>query len=101
MKLVASGENPFVPGIETDVWAKERDYFHQDGKSALNDFIECRTELVQLLGNLDEQIWKYPARHAIFGPTQLVELAGFVSTHDRTHVHQVVETAKQIERLNL
>jgi hypothetical protein len=96
MQLVAYGENPFVPGIETDVWSKERDYFNQNGKSALADFIEGRTELVQMLAKLDEQSWKFPARHAIFGPTQLVELAGFVSTHDRTHVHQVVETIKQI-----
>jgi FMN phosphatase YigB (HAD superfamily) len=101
MKRVASGENPFVPGIETDVWSVERDYIHQNGSEALTTFINGRTELVQLLEKLDEQSWKLPARHAIFGPTQLVELAGFIATHDRTHLHQTVETIRRNTTLKL
>lgn len=96
MKRVSSGENPFVPGIVTDVWAEERDYYHQDGIEALASFIRARTELVELLDKLDDQSWKLPARHTIFGPTQLVELAAFISTHDRTHVHQASETIKRL-----
>jgi len=96
MQRVSSGENPFVPGIVTDVWAEERDYYHQDGIEALASFIQARTELVALLDRLDEESWKLPARHTIFGPTQLVELTGFISTHDRTHVHQATETIKRL-----
>ena len=95
MKLVASGENPFFAGIVTDVWAEERKYIKEDGITALNAFMEVRSQLVELLGGLDEKSWELPARHAIFGPTQLIELAGFISTHDRTHVHQMFQAVNK------
>ena len=98
MKLVSSGQNPFLAGVVTDIWAEERDYLHQDGLNGLSVFLDTRTELVKLLGKLDEQSWRLPARHTIFGPTQLVELAGFISTHDRTHIHQSFETVRQIKK---
>lgn len=96
MKSVASGENPFFAGIVTDIWAEERKYIREDGIAALNEFIEVRSQLVKLLGDLDEKSWELPARHAIFGPTQLKELAGFISTHDRTHAHQMFQTVKKM-----
>ncbi len=95
-KMVSAGENPFLPGIVTDVWANERGYIDQDGPAALNSFIEVRSELLVLLASLDENGWKTPARHAIFGPTQLLELASFIGTHDRTHIRQVYDTIKRI-----
>jgi FMN phosphatase YigB (HAD superfamily) len=97
MKRIASGENPFLPGVVTDIWADERDYIRQNGPNALASFLDARTELILLLGNLDEKSWSMPARHTIFGPTQLVELAGFISTHDRTHIHQAFETVRRIK----
>ncbi len=99
-KMVSAGENPFLPGIVTDVWANERDYIHQDGYSALNSFVEVRTELLSLLASLDVNGWKMPARHAIFGPTQLLELASFIGTHDRTHIHQVYDTINRVRPAN-
>jgi hypothetical protein len=38
--------------------------------------------------------WSRPARHAIFGPTTLQELAGFMAGHDRAHVQQVWKTIR-------
>jgi FMN phosphatase YigB (HAD superfamily) len=89
---VAAGENPFFAGMVTDIWAEERRYIKENGPQAMNGFMAVRTQLIKLLDSLDENSWKLPARHAIFGPTQLIELAGFTTTHDRTHVHQAFET---------
>ena len=99
LKTISAGENPFLPGIVTDVWADERGYINQNGPAALAAFVAVRTELVKLLGNLDAEGWKMPARHAIFGPTQLIELAGFITTHDRTHIHQLYDTIKRNETI--
>jgi len=41
--------NPFLPGKNTDAWAVERDYAHQDGIQALQDFIYARQELLSLV----------------------------------------------------
>jgi len=81
-------ENPFLPGINTDPWAEERDYLHQDGRAALREFIDGRATLIERLESLSETDWQRQVRHAIFGPTSLKELIGFTVTHDRSHVQQ-------------
>ncbi len=85
---VISEDNPFLPGINADVWAGERNYYDQDGPAALQEFIAVRTQLIAKLEQLPEQDWQRPARHAIFGPTSLQELVGFIATHDRSHIQQ-------------
>jgi len=93
---VIEGSNPFLPGINTDTWAQERNYQAQNGIEALRDFITIRTQLVAQLEALERQDWEKPARHAIFGPTHLTELVGFVAIHDRSHVQQCLATAQNL-----
>jgi FMN phosphatase YigB (HAD superfamily) len=97
IQKVASGSNPFLPGINSDSWTDERSYCEQDGLTALHAFIEARLSLIGCLENLSPQAWKFPARHAIFGPTYLQELVSFMSTHDRSHIQQVVTSATLIK----
>ncbi|MBE0699148.1 MAG: DinB family protein, partial [Anaerolineaceae bacterium] len=84
--------NPFIPGIDTDPWSVERGYRDMDGPAALREYIDIRSQMVKMLGSLDEKNWRNPARHAIFGPTVLAELVSFVTTHDRSHIQQVSAT---------
>ena len=58
------------------------------------EFTAARKQTLALLDGLANE-WSRPARHAIFGPTTLQELVGFVATHDRTHVQQVWKTLPQ------
>lgn len=92
LEKIAKEENPFLPGINTDTWAEERDYFHQDGPTALKEFIEARARLVNRLEALPAAGWQRTARHAVFGPTTLKELITFTVTHDRTHIDQSLKT---------
>jgi FMN phosphatase YigB (HAD superfamily) len=87
-KIIAEN-NPFIQGIDSDPWAQERQYIHQDGQQALAAFIANRKELLVLIANLSSEGWQRPARHAIFGPTHLGELASFVADHDRLHIQQI------------
>ncbi len=89
--------NPFLPGKDTDAWAIERDYAHQDGSKALQDFIHARQELISLLQPLSEATWSKTARHAIFGPTRLDELISIIVHHDQVHIRQVVELLRHFE----
>ncbi|MRS03316.1 hypothetical protein EG832_08855, partial [bacterium] len=82
------GENPFLPGANTDPWVQERNYAAEPGPSALEGFIQSRTILLNLLDGASPADLNQPARHAIFGPTTLKELLGFIATHDRTHIRQ-------------
>ncbi len=89
LKAILDQDNPFIAGQVTDVWASERGYARQDGPAALHDFTAARMQTLVLLGSLEESAWLRPARHAIFGPTILQELAGFMAEHDRVHLRQV------------
>lgn len=83
--------NPFIAGQDTDRWAAERDYPAQDCRDALQAFLDTRIELLRLLNRMSAEDWERPARHAIFGPTRLVELLNIVAGHDRLHVRQVLQ----------
>lgn len=92
LEKVTGEDNPFLAGINTDPWAEERDYRHQDGPGALREFIEVRSRLVERLESLPESGWQRTSRHAIFGPTTVKELVAFIVTHDRTHIEQCIKT---------
>jgi FMN phosphatase YigB (HAD superfamily) len=89
VEKVMQEKNPFLAGVNSDSWTEERNYPNQDGQAALADFIVARSRLIERLERLQEEDWKLPARHAIFGPTNLRELVSFIATHDRSHVQQV------------
>lgn len=81
--------NPFISGVDTDAW-------YADGFPPLSDlhetcsrFLEARRQTVRLLSSLDEDGWKLPARHTIFGPTDLLEITHIMARHDQLHVRQV------------
>jgi FMN phosphatase YigB (HAD superfamily) len=87
--------NPFLAGEETDRWVEERHSIDQDGSSALADFTAARKETIALLDGLQAE-WTRKARHAIFGPTTLQELVGFMTGHDRAHVQQIWNTIHSV-----
>jgi hypothetical protein len=87
---VLSESNPFIAGKDTDKWAVERGYRDENGEFALEQFTTARLKVLERLENLNQKEWDLPARHAIFGPTRLVELASIAAAHDRLHVQQVL-----------
>jgi len=80
---------PFLPGIVTDHWVEERGSQSEDGRESLAGLIQARQALLEILEPLPAQEWQRPARHAIFGPTNLAELVGFLTVHDRAHIQQI------------
>jgi FMN phosphatase YigB (HAD superfamily) len=96
LRLMIEREGAFIPRPETDVWANERQYLHVDGKTALNEFASARGESLNTLRELDEKVWARSARHAIFGPTNFLEVASFIADHDRLHVQQAWKTLRSV-----
>lgn len=91
LEKILAEENPFLPGMDTDSWARERDYVHQDGLLAFAQFVAARQKMVDLISAPDFNGWDRMARHAILGPTRLSELLGISAAHDRLHLHQFLE----------
>ena len=89
-------DEPFIPARNTDKWAEERDYKNQDPISAFDDFLSARLGTLDLLRGLTNE-WERKARHAIFGPTNLLELVKFMAEHDKLHIRQIYTTIEQLE----
>lgn len=89
-----SEDNPFIAARDAEQWADNRKYLEQDIKQALTDFSRARSHLVNQLESLEPQDWQRSVRHAIFGPTTLLELVQFMADHDRLHIQQFIQ-AKQ------
>ncbi|MFZ6027815.1 MAG: DinB family protein [Chloroflexota bacterium] len=89
LQKIVQNDAPFLAGIDTDAWIVERQYAQQDGPAALQAFIEARLETISLLESLPAEAWQRPARHAILGPTTLLELVGVLDRHDHLHIRDV------------
>ena len=88
VKLFKDQAEPFIPRPDTSVWASQRDYLHENGALALKEFNDARRETIDFLKNISADDWGRKARHAIFGPTNFLEVVGFFADHDRMHVQQ-------------
>jgi hypothetical protein len=98
LELFMKRGEPFIPRPDTGVWASQRDYLHEDGRSALAEFNEARHKTIALLKNISPADWERKARHAIFGPTTFLEVAGFMAEHDRLHIHQTWSLLKKMPK---
>ncbi len=96
LKLFSEQDVPFIPRPETDVWASQRDYLHEDGLTALREFNVARGVNLEMLKATPEEVWQRKARHAIFGPTNFREIVGFMTDHDRMHIQQVCSLLKRL-----
>ncbi len=96
LDLMVEREGAFIPRPDSGVWANEREYLNVDGSAALTEFAFARIGNLKLLKALDEQTWSRSARHAIFGPTDFLEVTSFMADHDRLHVQQAWKTLKSV-----
>lgn len=94
LNLMLEKTDAFIPRPDTSVWASEREYLHVDGLQALQEFTAARLVSLEVLKKLPEDDWLRKARHAIFGPTSVKEVVGFMADHDRMHIQQSWKTAR-------
>jgi FMN phosphatase YigB (HAD superfamily) len=93
--LFKEQNEPFIPRPDTSVWS-HGDYLHEDGEWALNEFNDARRKTLMLLKEIASKDWERKARHAIFGPTNFLEVIGFIADHDRMHIQQAWNTLKKM-----
>jgi FMN phosphatase YigB (HAD superfamily) len=97
IKSLLNDNNPFVPRPDAAVWAKQRRYLSEDGPAAVRDFSSARISTLNMLKDLSADVWAREARHAIFGPTNFMEIVGFMADHDRMHIQQAWNTLRAFQ----
>jgi FMN phosphatase YigB (HAD superfamily) len=96
LKLTLERTDAFIPRPDSGVWANEREYLNVNGSMALTEFVSARMETLDMLKDLDDATWSRNARHAIFGPTNFLEVLGFMAEHDRLHIQQAWKTLQSV-----
>jgi FMN phosphatase YigB (HAD superfamily) len=96
LDLMLERPDAFIPRPDTSVWASEREYLNIDGALALTEFASARLLNLDKLKRLDDETWARKARHAIFGPTNFLEVMGFVANHDQMHIQQAWKTLQNL-----
>ncbi len=95
IELFKEQNEPFIPRPETSVWSHE-DVLHGDGAVALKEFNDARRKTLDMLKEITPKDWERKARHAIFGPTNFLEVVGFIAEHDRLHIQQAWSALKRV-----
>jgi hypothetical protein len=97
IELFKEQNEPFIPRPDTSVWS-HGDGLHEDGVSALMEFNQARSKTLKLIkeASMERSAWERKARHAIFGPTNFLEVVGFIAEHDRLHIQQAWGTLKKL-----
>ena len=86
---VLTEDNPFITGIDSDPWAKQRNYQQQNGPQALGDYLSARIETINIIDSFSTKDWQRQVQHTILGPTQLQEIISIITQHDRLHLRQI------------
>lgn len=92
LEHILAEENPFLAAPPAPAGPKEALPCDTDGFQVAVRFAEARQQTMKWLLALKTEDWQRPARHSIFGPTTLLEMAHFTAQHDRLHINQLCQT---------
>lgn len=90
LQKILNAENPFIralppPGPDLPACSDRP-------LAVAKAFRAKRLATLALLENLEPAQWQRPARHSIFGLSNLLEMAYFTAQHDRLHITQLCQT---------
>ena len=95
---ILAEENPFLPNVDQDRLASERDYINQDAIAALADFRRLREVTIQTLEAAPAESWSRGGVHSTDGPMTIEDLVvRQIKGNDLNHLAQM----KDIVRLKL
>ncbi len=91
LEAIAREANPFLADPNPPPGPATREC-PPSGWTVALAFAAERQNTLDFLAALPADAWDRPARHSIFGPTTLLEMANFTAQHDRLHLTQLCQT---------
>jgi len=92
MMRILNEDNPFIAPSPQPAPPGQMEGCSGDGLAAAHCFLEERLKTIAFIEGLEPADWQRPARHSVFGPTTLLEMAYFTAQHDRLHLRQLCQT---------
>lgn len=96
LRRIAEEDNPFLPA-PPQPFRPNSVQLTETAQEIAADFWRERAQTLAFLEQLPSETWSRPARHAIFGPTTLLEMAHFTARHDRLHLTQLCQTISKCQ----
>lgn len=90
LQTILRVDNPFIRALPPP--GPDMPPCSQNGYDVADTFKERRLSTIKLIAELRPEDWMRPARHSIFGLTNLLEMAHFTAQHDRLHISQLCQT---------
>lgn len=92
LERILNEDNPFLVPPPSPPRPGEQQLQDMDGVQVALAFAAERGKTLDMLNSLSPEEWGRPARHSVFGPTSLLEMAAFTARHDRLHINQLCQT---------
>ncbi len=92
LERILHEDNPFLVDPGPPLGPRDALPCDQSGYHAALRYMQERFGTLALIRDLPAEAWMRPARHNIFGPTTLLEVAHFTAQHDRLHLTQLCRT---------
>jgi hypothetical protein len=90
-----SEDQPFLPNIDQDRLAAERDYINQDARAALAEFKNLRAETVRTLEAAPLEAWSRVGTHETDGPMNIEQLVlRQIKGNDVNHLTQMKDIVR-------
>jgi hypothetical protein len=77
---------PFLPSIDSETIAKQRDYGRADVTQVFDGFRAARANTLSLLKSLSDSQFERPAVFEGYGPVTLRGLVHYLCSHDQQHL---------------
>lgn len=98
LQRIAREDNPFISKPPEPPQVGQWPFgLAADGLSFALEFAKERAQTLDFLAALDPSDWFRPARHSIYGPTCLLEMALLTARHDQLHLQQFCQTLGKCE----
>lgn len=97
LQRILEEDNPFLVAPHPPPLPGHQNLDGMDGIEQALLFAQERASTLKLLERLSDKEWMRPARHSVFGPTSLLEMAAFTTRHDRLHINQLCQTVGKCE----
>ena len=97
-RRMLSEDSPFLPNVDQDRMAFEKDYINQDAQDALDEFKWLRAETVKTLESAQPEAWSRVGSHETDGEMSIEQLVRRqIKGNDLNHLVQM----KDIVRLKM
>ena len=98
IEKILGEDHPFLPDLDGDKLAAERDYNRQPFDQALRSFVAARESNVRTLSGLSDEQMNRSAMFENVGVIKLAQLVRMMGEHDSEHLRQLGELCERLSR---